>query len=150
MTVGRICSREVIVARVTEPLRVAAELMSQQRVGSVVVYDDRPDGGGTGRRVPTGIVADRDIVLAMLRDDGNINGLSIDQAMSRDVVSVREDDGIEDALERMRMYAVRRAPVVDASGALVGLVSTHDLLEVLTGQLDAIVRVIQRQMERHP
>jgi CBS domain-containing protein len=140
MTVGSICSREVVVAAPEEPLRTAAELMRTYSVGSVVVCEH-----AQGRRIPIGIVTDRDIALAVLEHCTDLDRIRVHQAMSADPLVLYEDDDVSEALEHLRARAVRRAPVVDATGALVGIVSTDDLLDVLIGQLNNIVQLVERQ-----
>jgi CBS domain-containing protein len=78
-TVGGICRRDVFVAAPQETLRIAAERMQTCRVGSLVICEDVD-----GRRIPTGIVTDRDIVLAILKHSTNLNSLQIRHAMSVD------------------------------------------------------------------
>jgi CBS domain-containing protein len=130
----------VVVARATESLRTAAQLMQAHRVGSVVVCEDR-----AGMRAPVGIVTDRDIVMAVLKHGVELDALLIGQAMSRAPVVLLEDDGVDDAVERMRAHAVRRAPVVSREGALVGIVTIDDLVDALVTTLSRIARLIQKQ-----
>ncbi|MFN2169647.1 MAG: CBS domain-containing protein, partial [Anaerolineae bacterium] len=51
--------------------------------------------------------------------------------MTKDVIVAREDDEAGIVLQRMRHEGVRRMPVLDADGLLVGLISDRKLLEVL-------------------
>lgn len=143
MSIGSICSREVIIARASETLRTAAELMAKQGIGCIVVceLDEK------SRRIPTGILTDRDIVLASLRERKGLEELLIAEAMSRDPLVIHDSEEIDEAVERLRVHGVRRAPVVDAYGALVGVVSLDDLLEVIAEQLNDIAHLIRRQVK---
>lgn len=142
MNVGRVCTREVIFIHATESLRAATQLMHDKRVGCVVVCEEE-----WGRRVPIGVITDRDVAMAALLRDAGVAGILVSQAMSRNPLVIREEEDIADALERMRAHAVRRAPVVGADGALVGLISVDDLLDVLVEQLSSIVHLIARQLK---
>lgn len=142
MNVGRVCTREVVFVHESESLRAATELMRNKRVGSVVVCDE-----AGSQRVPIGMITDRDVGMAALQSEGPLSGILVHQAMSRNPLVIREDEDVADALERMRSHGVRRAPVVGADGALVGLVSIDDLLEVLVEQLSSIVHLISRQLQ---
>lgn len=146
MSVGAICSREVIIAQSTESLRTAAELMRSRNVGCVVVCEESPASG----RIPIGLLTDRDIVMALLQHPERLERLFIGEAMSRDPLLLRESDEVDEAIERMRQRAVRRAPVVDAQGALAGIVSLDDLLELIAEELDAIARLIRRRTGTSP
>lgn len=141
MNLGEVCCREVTVARAEESLHTAAQLMREQRVGSVIVCEDRG-----AQRIPIGILTDRDILLALLQSGVRLNETFIGEVMSRDPLVLHDAESIEQAVDRMRAYAVRRAPVVTASGSLLGIVSVDDLFDVLAEQLHDIARLIKRQI----
>lgn len=143
MSIGSICSREVIIARAGETLRTAAELMADEGVGCIVVYELDEES----RRIPTGMLTDRDIVLATLRERKGLEELLIAEAMSPDPLVIHDSEEIDEAVERLRAHGVRRAPVVDVHGALVGVVSLDDLLEVIAEQLNDIAHLIRRQVK---
>ncbi|HEY0943598.1 MAG TPA: CBS domain-containing protein [Steroidobacter sp.] len=145
MNVGRVCTREVVFVDESESLHTAAELMRNKWVGSVVVCKEVDS-----QRVPVGMITDRDVAMAALRSEGRLSGILASQAMSRNPLVIPQDEDVADALERMRSHGVRRAPVVNTGGALVGLVSIDDLLEVLVEQLSSIVHLIARQLKPSP
>lgn len=142
MNVGRVCTREVVFVDESESLHAATELMRNKRVGSVVVCKE-----AGSQRVPVGMITDRDVAMAALQSAGRLSGILASQAMSRNPLVIAEEEDVADALERMRSHGVRRAPVVDTGGALAGLVSIDDLLEVLVEQLSSIVHLIARQLK---
>lgn len=99
-----------------ESILAAAQVMASQDVGAVLVNN--------GART-VGIVTDRDIVVR-----GLAQGLGLDapvaQVLSDQLVTVRPDDPVEQAVQVMRDAAVRRVPVMDGDTA-VGIVSIGDL-----------------------
>lgn len=130
MGVGEICSREVVFAGRNESVAQAARLMREHHVGTVVVVDER-----NGQRFPVGMLTDRDIavgVVALGADPGRTN---VEGVMPAEVVCVRETDGLGRALALMRAQGVRRLPVINGSGALVGVLSADDVLEILAEEL---------------
>jgi CBS domain-containing protein len=141
-TVGSLCSREVIFASADEPLRTAVQLMQAHRVGSVVICEETG-----GRRIPVGIVTDRDIALSLLRHDPDVASLPLNRIMSTDPLVLFEHEDVSEALEFLRARRVRRAPVVDTSRSLVGIVSIDDLLGVIARQLADMARLIERQTQ---
>ena len=48
----------------------------------------------------------------------------------------------------MRAYGVRRVPIVDAAGALVGIVSANDMLDLMAEEITALARIVSRQQRR--
>lgn len=141
MNLGSICNREVLIATSAETLREAGRSMIEHNLGSVVVCEDRD-----GARRPIGILTDRDLMVALISAGRTAERIAIGDAMTRDPLVLHDDEGIEDAAERLRAHAVRRAPVVDAAGALVGIVAIDDLVDLLAEELDGISRLIRRQL----
>jgi CBS domain-containing protein len=127
MGVGEICSREAVFARRNESVAQAARLMRVHEVGSVVVADERD-----GRCFPVGMITDRDIAVGVVALGVDPARSTVEGVMPEELVSVRETDGLGRALALMRAQGVRRLPVIDATGALVGVLSADDVLEVLT------------------
>lgn len=120
MTIARICQREVDLAEVGETAQVAAKRMEARNVGSLVIVD--------GRRRPVGIVTDRDLAIHVCGHGLDPGQARIGDVMSPNPTSVTEDSSIEKALEVMRSVAVRRLPVVDDEGGLIGVVTLDDIL----------------------
>lgn len=128
-TVASICKREVVHAPRETTVRVAAKLMRHYHVGTLVVVEET-----NGSRLPTGIVTDRDIVVEVDAVDLDSKTITIGDIMSPELVTVREDEGLLQAVEIMRFEGVRRLPVVDQAGNLTGIVSVDDLFEALTSR----------------
>jgi len=147
MTTGDICNRNVVVAPKTEMVVDAAKRMRMAHVGDLVVVEDRK-----GQHVPIGIVTDRDIVVSVVAGDADhINYLNLNDMMSDDLVTAKEQDSIESALQRMKEHGVRRLPIVDAAGALVGILTMDDLWRHFTQQQGLLVELMasEEHRERH-
>jgi CBS-domain-containing membrane protein len=143
MAIGEICSREVVFVQHDECVKAAAQLMRQHHVGSVVVVDDR-----NGKRVPAGIITDRDIVVAVVALGLNPDAVRAGDVMSQELVSVREDAGVAETTELMRMKGVRRLPVTDAGGSLVGIVASDDIVSLLAEEMSALATMVSREPKR--
>jgi CBS domain-containing protein len=122
----------------------AAKRMRITHVGDVVVVEDRQ-----GRHVPIGMVTDRDIVVSIVAGDpDHINYLSLNDMMSDVLVTAQVQDSIESALQRMQEHGVRRLPIVDADGALVGILTADDLWRHLTQQQGLLVELMANEEHR--
>jgi CBS domain-containing protein len=124
-------------------LAEAARLMRDYHVGCLVVVDESARG-----RVPAGIVTDRDVVVAVVAKDVDPRTLRVEDIMSGDPIKVREQDGILDALRLMRTRGVRRVPVTDAEGVLVGILALDDVLEAVAEELGELARAIASERAR--
>lgn len=143
MSVGEVCNRDVVVVKKSESALDAALLMRRFHVGDLVVIEEEG-----GQRIPVGIVTDRDIVIEAVAEDVNCRELTVGDIMSTDLVTVNEDEDIVDAVKMMRATGIRRVPVVDGSGVLVGIVTVDDLIELLAEVLDDLTKLIRREQKR--
>ena len=75
-----------------------------------------------------GVITDRDIVLRAVAVKKDPKALTADDVMTRHVYTVAENDKLSDALELMEKKLVRRLPVIDDSGNIVGILSQADLV----------------------
>jgi CBS domain-containing protein len=110
---------EVTTAMPSQSLTDVARLMKQEGVGSVPVVD--------GERL-VGVVTDRDIVVRGIADGSDPHAIKAGDIASRDIVTVRPDDNLDEALRLMGQHQVRRLPVVD-DGHLVGMVAQADVAQ---------------------
>ena len=141
MTAGDICTRNVVVAAKTEMVVDAAQRMRTTHVGAVVVVESKD-----GRHVPIGIVTDRDIVVSVVAGDpDHLNFMLIGDMMTTDLVLARADDSIESAVRLMQQHGVRRLPLVDAEGGLVGVLTMDDVLKYLVGEQSLLIGLMARE-----
>jgi CBS domain-containing protein len=76
----------------------------------------------------TGILTDRDLALALTANDAPASGMTVGEAMTRDVQRCRPDDDVRTALGRMAEHGIRRLPVCTPEGLLCGILSVDDVL----------------------
>ena len=139
MPIGEYCNREVVIAGRECSIEEAAIRMREHHVGNLVVVE------AEGSNMPVGILTDRDIVVAVVAKGLDPTTLTAGDVVSRELASVREDEGFFDTIRRMRQHGVRRLPVVDAAGALVGIVTFDDVVELLAEELSETVKVVPRE-----
>jgi CBS domain-containing protein len=143
MPIGEICNREVVIAEKALTVSAAAQLMRAHHVGDLVVVEER-----AGQKHPVGIVTDRDIVLEVVAAGVNPETLTVGDIMGADVATVRESEGLFEALRYMRDKGVRRMPVVDASGGLVGILTLDDLLSLLAEEMMELAKLVSHERQR--
>jgi len=106
-----------VICPVSSTVVDAARAMRDRDVGNVLV---------TAGDELRGIVTDRDLVVRGIAEGGDISGTTLDHLISDDLVTVRPDDDVQQAVTLMRERSIRRLPVVD-QGRPVGVVSIGDL-----------------------
>lgn len=100
------------------PLSQVAELMESEDIGAIPILD--------GDKL-AGMITDRDIVIRAVAKGKDPRGMPAREISSRDVVTVRPDSNLSEALELMAGHQVRRLPVVDEDNRLLGVVSQADI-----------------------
>ena len=140
MSIGDVCNRDVVIADRSDSILDAVRLMRKYHVGDVVVVEEKE-----GHRRPVGILTDRDIVIELLAAGVDLGALTISDAMSFDLLTLRESDDLMDGIERMQQRGVRRAPVVDERDALVGILTVDDVIDLISEQLWSVTKLIGRE-----
>lgn len=136
MAIGEFCNREVVFATRTTGIREAAQLMRRYHVGDLVVVDEVE-----GKRLPVGIVTDRDIVIEIIAKSLSIDDLKVGDIMGPQLISVDEKEDVMETIRRMRAHGIRRIPVVGQDGGLVGIMSVDDMLDLLAEELTELAKV---------
>ena len=144
MDVSTLCRRDPLTVGPTTQVTKAAQLMRQKHVGYLVVTSSNPTGG---RERPVGVLTDRDIVVAVVARKADSKTVTVGEVMTQPPVTVRATDPVQKALREMRRVGVRRLPVVDQQGALVGIVSRDDLLAFVATELRSVVDSIAEYAE---
>lgn len=119
----------------------AARAMRDRNVGSVIVYEE-------GSVV--GILTDRDVVLALA--DGRFvdRNQCVSEIMTRNPVCLASRDDVDTGLARMRSHGVRRMPVLNEQGELVGIVSLDDMLMHMGRTLSTAANLVEAEVASVP
>lgn len=116
-------------------IRDLAGTMEEEGVGDVVIVDGEE---------PVGIVTDRDITLAFGRGE-DLSSLSAADLMAGDLVTIDADAEDIELPKRLKEAGVRRLPVVDGDGKLVGIVTLDDLVATIGEELQDVATIIEDQ-----
>jgi CBS domain-containing protein len=106
-----------------------AEIMKREDVGLVPVVDE-----ATTKLI--GVLTDRDIVMKVVADGRDPRSTAVSEVMTTDPCSCHEQDSVETVMQQMAAHQVRRIPIVDANGAIVGIVSQADVATRLANPRD--------------
>ena len=136
-----IMTRDLVVATRDTTLVEVARMMKQEDVGviPVVEYDaptgngrnENPDRNYEGRNYArgklTGLITDRDIVVRAVADNKDVASVRSEDIMSVDIYTAKPNDRVVDVIRKMGDKQVRRIPVINDNGYLVGNISMADL-----------------------
>ncbi|OGA22412.1 MAG: histidine kinase [Betaproteobacteria bacterium RIFCSPLOWO2_02_FULL_65_24] len=140
MRIGEFCTRYVVQCERTATALEVAQLMRTSHVGDVIVID-QPNG----KKLAAGIVTDRDLVVKVLAREVDPTAVTAADIMSGELITAGEANDAYETAELMRFRGVRRLPVVDEDGGLVGIVTLDDLLKVMGDELTILGRVMSRE-----
>ena len=143
MTVGAFCNRDVVVAESETSVNDAAKLMREFHVGCLIVVQKSDTGNAV-----LGLVTDRDIVVEVLAQSVDPASLTIGDIMTQDPITAHEDDSLWDTVKKMNIHGIRRLPVVYSNGMLAGLLTTDDLLELLSVELSQLANLFVNEQRR--
>jgi signal-transduction protein with cAMP-binding, CBS, and nucleotidyltransferase domain len=138
MSIASLCSKKPVLLDRGAGVKSACSLMSDENVGSVIVME-----GGKRSKV-VGIVTDRDIALHAFRA-GMTARTPVEKIMSKKVLVVNEETGIFEAIDQMEKHGVRRLVVQTDDGEICGVVSTDDILNLLSREMSSIGKLLDKQ-----
>jgi CBS domain-containing protein len=119
-SLAEVMSAPPVFVRPGAPLREAAQLMIRRRIGALLVGD--PEGP------PVGVLTERDLLRMAADGKNDLDGVTVDAAMSAPVRAMNAAEMLYRALGYMDRLAIRHLCVLDAGGRAVGMVSQRDLL----------------------
>jgi CBS domain-containing protein len=139
MKVAEVMTRGVDPVHPSATVQEAATQMAELDVGALLV--------GTAEQID-GILTDRDILLRLVVDARSSAEVLVRDVMSSRLFTCREDDSVESALLEMRERQIRRMPVADDTGRVIGIVTLGDLAKAVEGP-EQIEEILRRISEPH-
>lgn len=130
--------RPVVHVDADTPVSAAARAMRDQHVGCLIVTRDQR---------PIGIVTDRDLVLRVLAAELDPATTPLSRCVTYDPITALENESVATAVGRMRNAGVRRIPIVDHEGRIVGIVTTDDLFGELGHELSELCEGIENSSD---
>ncbi len=175
--VSQVCRRELVTVTPDMTVTDAARLMRDKHQRNLIVVEElqylpgseatqsgkkkswwgkrsRKKSAGSPQstpeiiQVPVGSLTDRDLVLRVSAEGGGGQSLSVAEIMDSEPAVVLESEDINSAVEKMREAGMRRLPVVDDRGALVGMLSLNDAINVLAEGLNDMSLLLRRESQK--
>ncbi|MGB9719090.1 MAG: CBS domain-containing protein [Candidatus Anstonellales archaeon] len=127
--VGEVMRKTVVTTSVNSTITEAASLMKKHNIGSVIALDNRK---------AVGILTERDIVRNVVAESKTPSKVKISEAMSRPLRVITPEVALEDAAKLMKKFRVRRLPVINENGELVGIITENDIMKLFPSVVDLI------------
>jgi CBS domain-containing protein len=116
-----VMTKNPVFAVATDTVDKVAQLMKKEDVGPIPVVDKKDS------KKLIGIVTDRDLAMKIVAEGRDPKKTRVEEVMTRNPVTCREDDDLKKALDAMTHHQVRRIPVVNDKGQIVGIIAQADI-----------------------
>lgn len=140
MSIRQICTPEVVCINRNATIAQAAEQMREFHVGTLVVVE-----GANDNFFPIGLITDRDIVVSVVAAHISPDDLIVGEVMNPQLTTVQIDEDVYETIQMMSARGIRRVPVLDKEGKIVGIVSQDDLLAHLSREMISLSMISRRQ-----
>lgn len=143
MSIAPFCNRDVVVIEQNCSVLEAARLMRQHHVGALVIV-----ASGDGVNRPVAVVTDRDLLIEVMAVGLDPAAVLVAEVVTERLCSVPASEGVFETMRLMRDHGVRRLPVVDDGGGLLGIIAVDDLIALLAEEMNELSRLITHQQAR--
>jgi|SRR5215217_6911051 len=138
--VSNIMARDVKTAEANQSINAIAKVMSDNNIGSVVIVKSDDVEGLSG------IITERDIVRIAAAAAHNSSLSSTLQLLARDIMSkpvitIDAGSSIQDAIQNMKLNNIRRLPVVDREGKMVGIITDKDMFRAIISSQSLVASI---------
>ncbi len=137
-------TRNVITIPESQTMKQASKLMYEDNIGSIVILkegsgstlDDNVSGSTTQKKeipIPIGIVTERDIarMVGFAAKHSIFGDIPLSELMSKPLITIQPGASLKDAVVLMQQKDIRRLPIIDKDGHLVGIITEKDILRVV-------------------
>lgn len=136
VSIRNYCQTSVATIGADATARTAAERMRDEGLGCLAVVADARLAG---------IITDRDVALETLCNQLDPDVVQVGDIASRRLVTIQQESPVREAVRLIRRHALRRLPVVDDEGQLVGIVAADDLFSLFAAELNALAVAVRAQ-----
>jgi len=139
ITVSSIMTPNVITVNEKQTLREGSKFMYQHNIGGLIVLMD-PSNNETGEiDKPIGIITERDIARLVAFSSNLSTDTAISEVMSKPLITINQNSSIKEVTDLMQKNDIRRLPIVDNKGKLVGIITAKDILRSLMEFLKSLM-----------
>jgi CBS domain-containing protein len=134
-------TRNVITIPISRTMKQASRLMYEDNIGSIVILEeggsnleDNVSRSTTAKKeIPVGMVTERDIArtVGFAAKHSIFGDIPLSEIMSKPLITIQPSVSLKDAVVLMQQKDIRRLPITDKDGQLVGIVNAKDILRVV-------------------
>jgi len=135
----KVCTKPVITASAQMTVSEAARAMRSKNVGALVVVNARR---------PIGMLTDRDIAVDVVACGMDPDSVLVRDVMGKKPLTIRQELGLLDAARAFAKSGVRRLPVVDKAGVLIGVIAIDDIMILLGNEMGYVAGALSAGLRK--
>ena len=139
ITVSSIMTSKVITITEKQTLKELSKLMYQRNIGGIIILKDILPNNASEEDTPIGIITERDIARLVAFSSNLSTDTPTSELMSKPLITINQNSSIKDASDLMQQHNIRRLPVLDNKGKLVGIITAKDILKAMMDLLKSVM-----------
>ena len=136
--VSSIMTKKVIVQTDNQNIQAISNTMYENNIGNVLIVKNYSAQDSIRQDQVVGIITERDIVRIVGSFDPTLYHLPVREIMSKPIISITPTCSLKDAMETMQLKNIRRLPVIEPDGKLVGIITSRDIFKIIIKNQDTM------------
>lgn len=145
--VSSIMTKNIIVQTEDQTIQAISRTMYENNIGNVLIVKNHgAQHSVENQNKVIGIITERDVVRIVGSFDQTLYHIPVRELMSKPVISITPSSSLKDAIETMQLKNIRRLPIIDSEGKLVGIITARDIFKVIIKSPDTISTFISSEL----
>jgi CBS domain-containing protein len=144
--VSSIMTKKVIVQTDNQNIQAISNTMYENNIGNVLIVRNDAVQGSIKQDKVVGIITERDVVRIVGSFDPTLYHLPVRELMSKPIISITPTCSLKDAMETMQTRNIRRLPILEPEGKLVGIITSRDLFKIIIKNQDTMSTFINSNL----
>jgi CBS domain-containing protein len=144
--VSSIMTKKVIVQTDNQNIQAISNTMYENNIGNVLIVRNDAVQGSIKQDKVVGIITERDVVRIVGSFDPTLYHLPVRELMSKPIISITPTGSLKDAMETMQTKNIRRLPILEPEGKLVGIITSRDIFKIIIKNQDTMSTFINSNL----
>jgi len=144
-------TKNVIVQTEDQTIQAISRTMYENNIGNVLIIRNYiAEEYSIKQDKIVGIITERDVVRIVGSFDQTLYHIPVREVMSKPIISITPTCSLKDAIETMQLKNIRRLPVIEPEGKLVGIITSRDIFKIIIKNQDTMSTFINSNLVPHP
>jgi CBS domain-containing protein len=144
--VSSIMTKKVIVQTDNQNIQAISNTMYENNIGNVLIVRNDAAQDSVKQDKAVDIITERDIVRIVGSFDPTLYHFPVRELMSKSIISITPTCSLKDAMETMQTKNIRRLPILEADGKLVGIITSRDIFKLIIKNQDTVSTFINSNL----